>query len=404
MLRLSIARGPAFTKLPRSRRTVTALAVTVMVVAGSAIAAGPALAQDSGQAPTAAQLAAIRKLAAAAQAELAAGARRLDAAQARQRQLAAQAAAATAQARRAEQRLAALQEQIAGFAGSMYEHPTSDVVTEVIAGGDLQRALQATTLLTIASGSHLAVLREASATRTELAQAQLRAAQAAAAAAAVQASIQRQVAALRDAAAKAAQRLEAAQKAYAAEQARIAAARAAAARAAAEKAARERAAREAALRDAIVAPPPCDVQGPYPPGPWGGYANGLIPASALCPIIGGGLLRPDAAVAFNRMTQAYRQAFGTYLCVNASYRPYADQVRLFRIQPSLSAVPGTSNHGWGEAVDLGCGVQNYGSPQFRWMVAHAGEFGWVHPAWANHSPFEPWHWEFGYISDGDTGT
>ncbi|MBX6372526.1 MAG: D-alanyl-D-alanine carboxypeptidase family protein [Acidothermus sp.] len=209
---------------------------------------------------------------------------------------------------------------------------------------------------------------------------------------------------MRVAATRAAAKLEAAEKAYAAEQARIAAARAAAARAAREKAAREAAARAAAraaaARTAAVPNPSCDVGGPYPPGPWGGYSNGLIPLSALCPIIGGGYLRPDAAVAFNRMTQAYRQAFGSYLCVNSSYRPYADQVRLFRTEPSLAAVPGTSNHGWAQAVDLGCGVQNYGSPQFRWMVAHAGAYGWVHPAWANQSPFEPWHWEFGYISGG----
>jgi hypothetical protein len=30
------------------------------------------------------------------------------------------------------------------------------------------------------------------------------------------------------------------------------------------------------------------------------------------------------------------------------------------------------------------------------MTAHAGAYGWVHPSWALHNPFEPWHWEFGH--------
>ncbi|MCL6538829.1 MAG: M15 family metallopeptidase, partial [Acidothermus sp.] len=374
MLFVAATAGRSLGRPHRFRRLLPLLLAACVAVGPLTAGAAAAEAQETGKAPTAAQLAAIRKLAERTQAQLAAGAKRLDAARARYRQLTAQAAAASAQAKRAEAQLAALQERIASFAGSMYEHPTTDVVTEVIAGNDLQRALQATTLLEIASGSHLAVLRQAGAVRATLDQARLRAAQSAAAAAETEKSINAQVAALRVAATRAAAKLEAAEKAYAAEQARIAAARAAAARAAREKAAREAAARAAAERaaaaqDAPVPNPSCDVRGPYPPGPWGGYSNGLIPLSALCPIIGGGYLRPDAAVAFNRMTQAYRQTFGSYLCVNSSYRPYADQVRLFRTEPSLAAVPGTSNHGWAQAVDLGCGVQNYGSPQFRWMVA-----------------------------------
>jgi LAS superfamily LD-carboxypeptidase LdcB len=76
---------------------------------------------------------------------------------------------------------------------------------------------------------------------------------------------------------------------------------------------------------------------------------------------------------------------------------------VFRERPSLAAVPGTSNHGWGLAVDLGCGVQSSRSAQYRWMIANAGRFGWVHPSWAFHDPFEPWHWEFGHLS-GAGGT
>ncbi|MDQ1486304.1 MAG: peptidoglycan DL-endopeptidase CwlO, partial [Actinomycetota bacterium] len=200
-------------------------------------------------------------------------------------------------------------------------------------------------------------------------------------------------------------------------QERLAAARIAAA-AAAVKAARDRASRAAAARVAsalraqqarvtqqVASPGECAAasSGSYPAGPWGGFSNGLIPGSQLCAIIGGGRLRPDAAVAFNAMSLAFSKSFGSPLCVSDSYRSYGAQVGVFRERPSFAAVPGTSNHGWGLAVDLGCGVQNFGSAQYRWMTANAGRFGWVHPRWALRRPFEPWHWEFGHLT-GTGGT
>src|SRR5664279_1744864 len=69
---------------------------------------------------------------------------------------------------------------------------------------------------------------------------------------------------------------------------------------------------------------------------------------------------------------------------------------------SLCADPGTSNHGWAKAVDIGgcCGVDTGAGPAFDWLTANAPGFGWVHPAWAQPggSKPEPWHWEFGSIS------
>ena len=63
-------------------------------------------------------------------------------------------------------------------------------------------------------------------------------------------------------------------------------------------------------------------------------------------------------------------------------------------------VPGTSNHGWGLAVDLCGGIQSFTSPQHDWMSKYAGRFGWRQPAWAQQggSKPAPWHWEFGRIS------
>jgi uncharacterized protein YlxW (UPF0749 family) len=130
---------------------------------------------------------------------------------------------------------------------------------------------------------------------------------------------------------------------------------------------------------------------------WGGYPNGLIPPSALCPIgVGGHSLRCDAAAAYRAMSAAYAAAFGRPVCLTDSYRTYAGQVRLYGEKPALAAVPGTSNHGWGLAVDLCGGIEGFGTAQYAWMVANAGRFGWLHPTWADpgNGREEPWHWEY----------
>lgn len=130
---------------------------------------------------------------------------------------------------------------------------------------------------------------------------------------------------------------------------------------------------------------------------WGGYPNGLIPPSALCPLgPPGHALRCDAAAAYRAMSAAYASAFGSPLCITDSYRSYASQVTLYGQKPALAAVPGTSNHGWGLAVDLCGGVESYSSAQYAWMVAQAGRFGFIHPTWADpgNGREEPWHWEY----------
>ena len=67
-----------------------------------------------------------------------------------------------------------------------------------------------------------------------------------------------------------------------------------------------------------------------------------------------------------------------------------------REKPALAAVPGTSNHGWGLAVDLCGGIDRYDTAAYDWMKANAGRFGFLHPEWAEpgHGREEPWHWEY----------
>jgi LAS superfamily LD-carboxypeptidase LdcB len=117
----------------------------------------------------------------------------------------------------------------------------------------------------------------------------------------------------------------------------------------------------------------------------------------MCPLgVGGHQLRCDAAAAYRAMSAAFAATFGSPICITDSYRTYASQVRLYGEKPTLAAVPGTSNHGWGLAVDLCAGIDHYGTAQYGWMKANAGRYGYLHPDWAEpgHGREEPWHWEY----------
>jgi D-alanyl-D-alanine carboxypeptidase len=120
------------------------------------------------------------------------------------------------------------------------------------------------------------------------------------------------------------------------------------------------------------------------------YGNGQVPRAALSPIgQGGHVLYAPAAASFQTMRAAAARD-GLQLTITDSYRSYDQQVELAQ-RKGLSknggwaAVPGTSNHGWGLAIDA-----NVNDPKmFAWMQQHAQEFGWVQGA-----AREPWHWEF----------
>jgi hypothetical protein len=119
------------------------------------------------------------------------------------------------------------------------------------------------------------------------------------------------------------------------------------------------------------------------------YGNGKIPADALAPI---GIKRHTlwnvAAEAFKEM-RAAAAADGVDIGVTDSYRDYDEQVDLVRrkglySQGGLAAVPGTSPHGWGMALDVDVTPSG-----LAWMREHAADYGYVEAV-----PREPWHWEY----------
>ncbi|WP_199521204.1 M15 family metallopeptidase [Jiangella anatolica] len=127
-------------------------------------------------------------------------------------------------------------------------------------------------------------------------------------------------------------------------------------------------------------------------------ANGELGDEHLCAIGSGQRLRPDAAASFVALDAFYRAETGEGLieCVTDSYRSYEAQVDVADRKPGLAAEPGTSEHGWGLAVDVGCGANSFDGALYDWLDDNADEFGWENPDWARPggSTPEPWHWEF----------
>jgi hypothetical protein len=63
----------------------------------------------------------------------------------------------------------------------------------------------------------------------------------------------------------------------------------------------------------------------------------------------------------------------------------------------MAAVPGTSVHGWGRAVDFECAGEEmtFDSVCYAFVAYFGGAYGFFHPAWAEQGQpgAEAWHWE-----------
>lgn len=137
------------------------------------------------------------------------------------------------------------------------------------------------------------------------------------------------------------------------------------------------------------------------------YANGRYPASALTTTylyypdtVNGRRLAAEAAAYAEALATAFYLHFGKPLFATDGYRDLATQWVVWEDyvngDGAPAAIPGTSNHGWGLALDLGSRVNSFGTAEHEWMRANAGKYGWEHPFWARKGGGreEAWHWEF----------
>ncbi|MFD6138085.1 M15 family metallopeptidase [Promicromonospora sp. NPDC060271] len=135
---------------------------------------------------------------------------------------------------------------------------------------------------------------------------------------------------------------------------------------------------------------------PHPDQTWD-PDSGKVPRSALAEIPWAPThkVRADVLQDLVDLDAAYWEAFGVHLTINSSYRTYESQASLYDPAAPTAAPPGCSTHGLGLAVDIGGGVQTFGTQQYDWLKQHAETYGWTHPDWAEpggRMP-EPWHWE-----------
>jgi hypothetical protein len=96
-------------------------------------------------------------------------------------------------------------------------------------------------------------------------------------------------------------------------------------------------------------------------------------------------MRPDVALAFDRIAAAARGEAGLYLAVSSGFRSDAEQARLFAAHPDPRwvAPPGESLHRYATELDLGPPAA------YAWLAANATRFGFV-----RRYSWEPWH--YGY--------
>lgn len=119
------------------------------------------------------------------------------------------------------------------------------------------------------------------------------------------------------------------------------------------------------------------------------YGNGQVPSDALMDIDGtGNQLWTPAANAFEQL-RADAASDGVKIGINDSYRSLPDQVDMVErkglyTNGGLAAAPGTSDHGWGTALDLSLDAKAQ-----SWMQTNAKQYGFV-----DSTPREPWHWVY----------
>jgi Transglycosylase SLT domain/D-alanyl-D-alanine carboxypeptidase len=96
-------------------------------------------------------------------------------------------------------------------------------------------------------------------------------------------------------------------------------------------------------------------------------------------------MRPDVALAFDRLAAAARKEAGLFLSVSSGFRSDAEQAALFATHPDPKwvAPPGESLHRYATELDLGP------PSAYAWLAANASRFGFL-----QRYSWEAWH--YGY--------
>lgn len=128
--------------------------------------------------------------------------------------------------------------------------------------------------------------------------------------------------------------------------------------------------------------------------------NGRIPTSSLCAVPLAWNAQHSFAPAYTARTQRYLDCnaltaltalenafsarFGHWATIDLTYRSYSEQIYWYNLLGyPTAAVPGTSNHGYGIAVDFeqddAPNTFSWGHPGKKWLEANALDYGFKNP-------------------------
>lgn len=112
-------------------------------------------------------------------------------------------------------------------------------------------------------------------------------------------------------------------------------------------------------------------------------ANGKVPSSMLVAIPWDKektLIAAPALADLTRLNTAFKKKFGRNLDVDLAFRTLDTQKQLYKeLGAYIAAKPGTSNHGWGLAIDVPeTSAYDFGGKYYAWLKANSAKYNWVH--------------------------
>ncbi|GAA4368326.1 SH3 domain-containing protein [Paeniglutamicibacter cryotolerans] len=129
--------------------------------------------------------------------------------------------------------------------------------------------------------------------------------------------------------------------------------------------------------------------------------NGKVPASMLVAIPWDRektLIAAPALADLTHLNASFKKKFGTSLTIDLAYRTRETQDYYWTdLGPLVAARPGTSNHGWGTAIDLPETYDySFRGKYFKWLKVNSKKYNWVHRSYLEEGSkyAEAWHFEY----------
>lgn len=129
--------------------------------------------------------------------------------------------------------------------------------------------------------------------------------------------------------------------------------------------------------------------------------NGAVPEKMLVSIPWDPektLIAAPALNDLNRLNAAFKKKFGRNLQIDLAYRTRSTQDAYWiELGQFIAAKPGTSNHGWGTAIDFPeTHDYSFRGKYYRWLKANSKNYNWTHRKNLEEgSPYaEAWHFEY----------